>query len=164
MNWGRQMSKIIFLIFLAGLTIAAVAASRINNVNAGQQPEFIQISVLAKNLADYGVDTQAIAIPAVSPEIIEDAAQDLQTQSSIQIITFTSLPTKEPKSDSEEQEGSDSVDEIKHNNGQGNGNGGGNGNQGSNGNGNGNQGNGGNGGTNDHRKDKEKERKPKKSN
>ena len=138
-----------------------------NNVNAAGQPEFIQVSVLAKNQADYGVDEQVIAIPAISPEIIEDAAQDFQTQSSVRIITYTSLPIKEPKPDRGEKEDSDSVDDTKHNNGQGNGNG----NQGNNGNGNGNQnqngngneGNGGNGKGNGHGKDKEKENKPRRS-
>lgn len=154
------MSRITFLIILAGLAVVAVAAIHINNVNAGQQAEFIQVSVLAKNQADYGVDEQVIAIPAVSVEIIENAAQDFQTQSSVRIITYTSLPTKEPKPDRDEQEGSDSVDETRYNNGQGNGNGGGNGNQGNNGNGN-QDNNGGNGKGNG--KDKEKEHKPRKS-
>lgn len=170
------MSRIVLLIIVAGLVILAAAAININSVDARQEAEFIQVSVLAEHQADYGVNEQAIAIPAVSAEIIADAAQDSQTQSSVQIITYTSLPTKEPKRDSAENEDIESVDEAKHNNGQGNGNGGGNGNtgnQGNNGNGgspqNGGNGNGnqnqngndsGNAG-NENRKDREKESRKK---
>lgn len=158
------MSKIIFLMILTGLALIAVSAININNVKAGRQPGFIQVSVLAKNRADYGVDEHAMAIPAVSVEIIEDVAQDFQAQSSVQVITYTSLPTNEPKPDSESQDSSDSVDELKHNNGQWNGNSGGNGNQGNNGNG-GSPQNGGNGkkNQNGNGKDKEKEDKTPKS-
>lgn len=158
------MSRLIFLIILAGLALIAVSAININNANAVQQPDFIQVSVLAKNRADYGVDEHAMAIPAVSVEIIEDVAQDFQTKSSIQVITYTPLPTKQPKSNSERQDGSDSVDEIKHDNGQTNGNSDGNANEGNNGNG-GSPQNGGNGNQNDkgNGKDKEKEDKPPKS-
>jgi len=182
------MSKIVFLIIIAGLVVIVLAAINIDDVNAGQQPEFIQVSVLAEHRADYSVDEQAVPIPAVSIEIIEDAARDFQTQSSVRIITYTSLPTKEPKQGSEDNESSGSVDETKHDNGQGNGNGNanGNGNPGNNGNdgshqdnGNGNNGNGNNnekdknkdkdkgnnggGGGNDSEKGSEKEAKPEKT-
>jgi hypothetical protein len=123
MNWDREMSKIIFLMIIAGLTIVVVAAININRVDARQQPEFLQISVLAEHQADYGVDEQVIAIPAVSVDIVEDAAQDLQMQSSVPVITYTSLPTKVPQRDREGNENSEAVDETRHDNGQGNGNG-----------------------------------------
>lgn len=160
MNWGREMSKIIFPIILAGLAVVAVAAIRTNNVNASQQPEFIQVSVLAKSQADYGVDTQVIAIPAVSIEIIEDAAHDFQSESSVRVITYISLPAEEPEQGSEGNGDPETMDEVKHNNGQGNGNG----NNGNNGNGSQNQ-NGnanGNGPGNNNKKDRDKEDKPKK--
>lgn len=150
LKWGREMSKIIFLIILVGLAVVAFAAININNVNASQPPEFIQVSVLAKNQADYGVDKQVMAIPAVSVEIIEDAAQDFQPQSSLRIITYTSLPTTEAKQDSEGSDGSESFDETRHNNGQGNGNGGSNPNNGN--------GNNGKGNSNEKDKDKHKDK------
>jgi hypothetical protein len=112
------MSKIIFLVIVAGLAVVVITAINTNVVNARQQIEFIQISVLAEHQADYGVKEQVIAIPAVSVDIIEDAAQDFQAQSSVRVITYTSLPTKEP---TPPEEGSGSVDETRHNNGQGNG-------------------------------------------
>ena len=147
-NWDREMSKIIFLMIIAGLVVVALAAININDVNARQQSEFIQISVLAENHADYGIDEKVVAIPAVSMKIIEAAAQDFQTQSSVRIITYTSLPTKEPKSEDEGNSGSEAIDQTKHDNDQGNANG----NQGNNGNGNNNQ------------KDKDKDKEKDKSN
>jgi hypothetical protein len=154
-NWDREMSKIIFLMILAGSVVVALAAININDVNARQQSEFIQISVLAENHADYGIDEKVVAIPAVSVKIIEAAAQDFQPQSSVRIITYTSLPTKEPKSENEGNSGSEAIDEIKHDNDQGNANG----NQGNNGNGgsNTNNGNGNNGNSNDNQKDKNRD-------
>jgi hypothetical protein len=152
-NWDREMSKIIFLMIIAGLVVVALAALNINDVNAHQQSEFIQISVLAENHADYGVNEKVVAIPAVSVKIIEAAAQDFQTQSSVRIITYTSLPTKEPKSENERNSGSEAIDEIKHDNDQGNSNG-------NNGNGdsNTNNGNGNNGNSNNNQKDKDKDK------
>jgi hypothetical protein len=158
------MSKIVFLMIAAGLAAVAVAAIHINDVKARQQTEFqqtefIQVSVLAEHQAEYEVDEQVIAIPAVSVDIIEDAAQDFQSQSSVPIITYTALPTKEPRPDREEQQGSESLDEIKHDNGQENGN---NANQGNNGNGGSNQNNGnsgnGNGSVEDKNQDKDKQK------
>jgi hypothetical protein len=134
----------------AGLALVGIAAINTNVVNARQPTEFIQVSVLAEDKADYGVAEQVIAIPAVSADIIEDAVLDFQSQSSVRIITYTPLPAKEPRRDREE--GSDSVDETRHNNGQGNGNQpenagqtGNDANQGNNGNGSSNQNNGNNG-------------------
>jgi hypothetical protein len=161
MNWGREMSKIIFLIILAGLAVVACAAININNVNASQQPEFIQVSVLAKSQADYGVDEQMVAIPAVSIEIIEDAAHDFQSESSVRVITYISLPAEEPKQGSEGNGDPETMDEVKHNNGQGNGNGN-NSNQGNDGNGSQNQNGNGNGPGNNNKKDRDREDKPKK--
>jgi hypothetical protein len=157
------MPKIIFLMILAGLIVVAIAAISINHVNAGQRAEFIHVSVLAADQADYGVDEQVVAIPAVSIEIIEDAARDFQSESSVRVITYTSLPTEEPKLGGEDNDDSETVDEVRHNNGQGNGNG----NQANHGNGNQNQdgnanGNGGNGLGNNNKKDRDKEEKPKK--
>jgi hypothetical protein len=165
---GREMSKIVFLIIAAGLVVVAIAAIRFTDVNARQQPEFLRISVLAERQADYSVDEQVIVIPAVSVKIIEDAAQDFQTQSSVRIITYTSLPTKEPKPHDKADDDSASVEETRQDNGQGNGNNG-NGNVNQN-NGNGNpkekdKGNHGGGSGNDKGKGKDgqKEDKPEKS-
>lgn len=157
------MSKIIFLIILAGLILVAIAAISINNVNAGQQAEFIQVSVLAEDQADYGLDEQVVAIPAVSIEIIEDAAHDFQSESSVRVITYISLPAEEPKQGSEGNGDPETMDEVKHNNGQGNGNGN-NGNQDNDGNGSQNQNGNGNGNDpgNNNKKDRHREDKPKK--
>ena len=137
MNWAREMPKTIFLIILAGIIVVAIATISINNVNAAQQAEFIHVSVLAAAQADYSVDAQVVAIPAVSIEIIEDAARDFQSESSVRVITYTSLPTEEPKQNSEGNDDSGTMDDVKHDNGQGNGigNNGNNGNQDNNGNG-----------------------------
>jgi hypothetical protein len=157
------MSKIVFLMIAAGLAAVAIAAIHINDVNARQQTEFIQVSVLAEHQADYGVDEQVIAIPVVSVDIIEDAARDFQSQSPVRVITYTALPTKEPRPNHEEQQDPESLDEIKHDNGQdnegdavetsNNGNGGSNPN-----NGNENNGNHGNGNNSDENKDKDKDK------
>jgi hypothetical protein len=160
------MSKVFFLIIVAGLVVVIVAAINTNVVNARQQMELIQVSVLAEHQADYGVDEQVVAIPAVSVDIIEDAARDFHAQSSVPVITYTSLPTKEPKPDRGDGEGPDSVDEARQDNGQGNANSVGNGNQGNpqnNRNNGSNQNNGnGNGNEKDKGKNKEKEKERKK--
>lgn len=158
------MSRIIFLLVIVGLAVVVVAAININVVDARQQTEFVQVSVLAEHQADYGVNEQVIVIPAVSVDIIEDAAQDFQAQSSVRVITYTSLPTKEPRPDREEQQGPESLDEIKQDNGHENGNNQGNAvetgnnvNQGNNGDGGSNPNNGnGNGNGSEEEKNKDK--------
>jgi len=175
------MSKIIYVIILGGMVLVAIAAINVNTVNARQEAEFIQISVLADEQANYGVDENLFAIPAISMEIVEDTVHDLQRQSLVPVIRYTSLPAKDSKVDTEDSDVSETVDQIKHdnnnegqkdkdNNGNGNGNngnGGGNNNNGGqkdkNNNGNGgqkdNKGNDGNGGG----KTNEKESKPEKT-
>jgi hypothetical protein len=152
------MSRIIFMMIAMGVIVVVAATININAVNAGQPSEFIQVSVLAENRANYGMEEQVIAIPAVSIEIIEDAAQDFQAQSPVRVITYTSLPTKEPTPDREEQQDSESPDDIKHDNGQGNAvENGKDANQGNNGNGGSNPNNG-NGNDNSENKNKNKDK------
>lgn len=153
------MFRIILLMIVAGLATLAAAAIKINSVDAYEQPEFLQISVLAEHEADYGVNEQVIAIPAVSVEIIADAAQDFQAQSSVQTITYTSIPTKEPNPDSEGNGDTGSVDESRHDNGPGNAVVNDNhANQGNNENGSSNSNNGNNGNQRDKNKEKDKDK------
>jgi len=97
------MSKIVYFIILGALILAAVAAVNVNDVAAREETRFVQISVLAEDQADYGVD-EILSIPAVSAEIIEDKVHDIQQDSSVPVITYTSLPKKDPKPDTQSGE------------------------------------------------------------
>ena len=151
------MPKIVSLIILGGLVIAALAAFNINGVNARAETKFVQFSVLAEDRANYGVDENSSLIPAVSVDIIKDKVHDLGSASTIPIIKYTSLPAKTPKTARHDNDESQTVNESEphENNGKGNsvnnGNGGSNQNQNNNGNSGSNQNNG---------KQKEKGTKP----
>jgi hypothetical protein len=138
------MSKLFSFMIGGGLILGAIAAVSIYNVDAHQHAGFIQISVLAKNQANYGIDQGQMVIPAVSMSIIEDKVRDIQGSASVPVIRYTSLPAQDPKTEEPGPEDQESVKEIKHNNGNGQGNHGDNGNHGSNSN------EGGNGNNNDH--------------
>ncbi|MGB8984299.1 MAG: hypothetical protein WCC12_20705 [Anaerolineales bacterium] len=127
------MSKVVFWSILGGLVIIAIAVTNIRVASAGEQEEFIDISVLSDNQADYGVDENPGAIPAVSPEIIQDKLNDEgQDSSSLPVIVFTVklvLNDPTPPDQGSSDPGQDEQDEPHHdsngNNGQDNPNGGG---------------------------------------
>jgi len=111
------MSKIISYILLSGIVLAAAIVINTTDVGARQQTDFIQISVLAHSQANYGIDENTMTIPAVSMEIIEDAVHDARVNSSIRVITYTSLPVKDEKPENEDL---DLFEEFKHINDPGN--------------------------------------------
>ena len=144
------MSKIVSFVIVGGLVILAIAAINISDVHAREQTEFIQISVLSEDQANYGVDENLSTIPAVSIEIVEDKMHDDgEALSSLPVITFTSKsPANDPKPASQDNDDPESVEQVKQHGNPGNGNNNGNGNGNGNNNGNGNANNNGNGGTN----------------
>ena len=120
------MSKVVSLSILVGLMLSAVAVINVNGANARQQTDFIQISVLAENQANYGVDENLGIIPAVSIEIIEDKIHDSQGKSVIPVITYTSLPAKDEKPEGQDNNASESARGGRPQDDPGNGNGNGN--------------------------------------
>lgn len=164
------MPKIVYVMILGGLALGVAVAVNFHNFDTHEETRFIQISVLAENHANYGVDENLGTVPAVSIEILEDKFHD--AQSSVPIIRYTSLPAKKQKSEGQGNDYVQPADKGKvhdnhGNNGNGNSNqqGGGNPNQGNSGNGGANSGTGansdsGNSGTNN---DKGDENKPDKN-
>ncbi len=172
------MSKVVYFIILGGLVIAVVAAVNLSGVNAHEGTKFIPVSVLSKKQANYAADKNLVIIPAVSADILEDKVHDIETEASVRIIRYTSLPVENPES--ADQDNAQSVDQGESHNNQenngsdssndqgggnsnqnGNNNGNGNSNQNMNNNGNGNAGSGNNNSNNGN--EKEKETKPDKS-
>ncbi|MBN2115744.1 MAG: hypothetical protein JW730_04195 [Anaerolineales bacterium] len=90
------MPKIAYFTILGILLLAAVTVFNITGVNASEETKFVQVSVLAKDRADYGVDENMSTIPAVSPAIIEDKVHDIgsATSETVKIIKYTTLPPK----------------------------------------------------------------------
>ena len=148
------MSRVVPFTILGGLVIAVVTAINVGGVNAYEDTKFIPVSVLSIKQANYASDTNLIAIPAVSADILEDKVRDTEMQSSVPIIRYTSLPVEKNKSIDEDDaqsadqggpntnqgnNGNDSSNQNMNNNGNSNSN------QNMNNNGNGNAGDGNNG-------------------
>jgi len=129
------MSKVVFWSILGGLVIIAIAVTNIRVASAGEQEEFIDISVLSDNQANYGVDENPGTIPAVSPEIIQDKLHDDgEDSSSLPVIVFTvklvlndPTPPDQGSSDPGQDEQDDPHHDSNGNNGQDNPNNGNNG-------------------------------------
>jgi len=154
------MSKVVSFIILGGLVLAAIAVIDINGVNADQDTKFISISVLSKRQANYGVDDNLVTIPVVSVDILEDKVHDIESESSVQVIKYTSLPVEDNGSGDQDNNDAQSVDKSKDKNGN-KGNGNTNQNMNNNGNSNSNAGNGNNNSNNGQEKEKEKEKETK---
>lgn len=87
------MSKIVYFTILSLILLAALTVINIRGVNASEATKFVPVPVLAQDQADYGVDQDAHPIPAVSPAIIEDKVQDMNSVSEIvQTIEYTTIP------------------------------------------------------------------------
>jgi hypothetical protein len=138
------MPKITYFTMLSVIVLAAVTAINLHAVNASEEAKFVQVSVLAHDQADYGVDENTRLIPAISPEIIEDKVEDLQSVSeTVKTIKYTTLPVQNSEATGEDNNSSQNTNNSQnkkdHDN---NGNGSGNQNQNTNGNGAANQNNG----------------------
>lgn len=137
------MPKIVYVMILGGLALGVAVAVNFHNFNTHEETRFIQISVLAENHANYGVDENLGTVPAVSIEILEDKFHD--AQSSVPIIRYTSLPAKKQKSEGQGNDYVQPADKGKVHDNHGNN---GNGNSNQQGGGNPDQGNSGNAGSN----------------
>lgn len=127
------MSKFFSFLIIGLLALGTIAAVHRNTPPARVQADFIPVSVLAENEADYGVDEGLYMIPSISLEIIADKLQDQgQAISSLPVILFTSdekTDDKKDEPDREENTPDQPTDEKdKDNNGNDNGNGNENGN------------------------------------
>lgn len=109
------MSKVVSFIILGGLVLAAAATVNFIGVDARQETKFVPISVLAKNQANYGVDEGLGTIPAVSIDILEDKVHDLQQKSSVPIIRYTSLPTRDLGIEGQENDNTQTIDKVETN-------------------------------------------------
>lgn len=135
---------------LGGLVLGVAIAVNIPNFNTYEETRFVQISVLAENHANYGVDENSGTVPAVSIEILEDKLHDVQ--SSIPIIRYTSLPAEEQESEGQDNDVQPADKGKVHDNHGNNGNG----NSNQQGGGNTDPGNSGNSGTNNNKGDENK--------
>lgn len=92
------MSKIVYFTVLSLILLAALTAINIHGVNASEATKFVPVPVLAQDQADYGVDENARPIPAISPGIIEDKIQDMNSVSeTVKTIEYTTLPLTNSK-------------------------------------------------------------------
>jgi hypothetical protein len=114
------MSKVIVFIILGGLVFAAITVINISGVDAYEDAGFIPVSVLSKKQADYSADKNQVVIPAVSMDILEDKAHDIESTSSVPIIKYTSLPVKDQGSTGPDNNEAQTVDKTKDKNDPGN--------------------------------------------
>lgn len=139
------MPKITYFTMLSVIVLAAITAINLHAVNTSEEAKFVQVSVLAHDQADYGVDENARMIPAISPAIIEDKVEDLQAVSkTVKTIKYTTLPVQNSEATGVDNNSSQNTNNSQNkkdhdNNGNGNGNQNQNQNQNTNGNGAGNQ-------------------------
>jgi len=98
------MSKFVYFIILGGLALVAIAVVNVGIVSAGGEIRSVQFSVLADDQANYGVDVNFGTIPAVSPDIIKDKVHDIQSESSVPIIEYTTLPGEDEESTDQDDE------------------------------------------------------------
>jgi hypothetical protein len=106
------MSKIGYLIILCGAALAILTVVNIGDANVQQETKFMQVSVLALDQADYGIDENVSTIPAVSPAIIEDKIHDLTPPGSVKIIRYTTLPIENSGPAGEDIDHMQTVDQI----------------------------------------------------
>lgn len=116
------MSKILTLLILGGVVLAAVGWINIGSVSAREETKFVQVSVLAEDQANYSVDENSATIPAVSAAIIEDKVHDLQMSANIPTIRYTTLPPQKPVRTGTHSEGQTVDPSAAHNNHENNGN------------------------------------------
>lgn len=94
------MSKFSTFLLLGGLALGTIAAVRPSPDKMRAPAEFIQVSVLADNQADYGVDEVLQRIPSISMDIVVDKLQDEgKSPVSLPIILFTTSKEEDKQGD-----------------------------------------------------------------